>query len=67
MGQMKILDARWTPQVNMLKIACTCGTEFEHRADRWNIRCPYCGQKAHIGAMRENLMERSRHGREDTA
>ncbi len=41
---MKIVGARWGPTVNILKIMCSCGQEFQHRADRWRVRCPECGQ-----------------------
>lgn len=40
--KMRIEDGRWTKKVNMLKIECTCGNYFEHRTDRWNVRCPNC-------------------------
>jgi hypothetical protein len=41
---MKIIDARWTPRVNILKIRCVCGHEFEHRAARRWVRC-ICGHQ----------------------
>ena len=51
---MKIVDARWTPRVNMLVIVCDCGHEFEHRADRWRVRCP-CGRQGHLAVLRDNI------------
>lgn len=51
---MKIVDVRWTPQMNILTIECLCGKEFEHRADRWNARCA-CGRSENLGKVRERL------------
>ena len=39
---MKIIDAEWTPEINMLLIKCNCGREFWWRADRINVRCSKC-------------------------
>jgi hypothetical protein len=39
---MEILDAHWTPKVNILKIQCDCGNQFLHRADKTTIVCPAC-------------------------
>jgi len=53
---MRIVDAKWTPRVNMLIIKCTaCDRRFEHRADRWQVRCE-CGQERHLGALRERML-----------
>jgi predicted RNA-binding Zn-ribbon protein involved in translation (DUF1610 family) len=49
---MIIVDASWTPEVNWLKIRCSCGQHFEHRADRWWVRCPECGRREHIEVLR---------------
>lgn len=39
---MKIIDVRWTPTMNILKIRCDCGKEFERRADKVKVTCPSC-------------------------
>jgi len=39
---MKIIDARWTPGYNQLRILCECGRQFWHRADRRKIKCKHC-------------------------
>lgn len=44
---MQILDAKWTPTVNILEIACDCGWVILHRADRWKVRCEKCGAVGH--------------------
>lgn len=49
---MKIIDARWTPRVNMLMIECNCGNRFEHRADRWIVKCMNCMRQDHLQRMR---------------
>ena len=49
---MKIIDTKWTPKVNLLKIKCSCGEEFWHRADRWTLQCPECGRQEGIVALR---------------
>lgn len=52
---MKIVGARWTPGINMMVIACSCGRQFEHRADRWIVHCPQCKRQEHLGSLRENV------------
>lgn len=42
LGQMYIINARWTPMVNYLLIKCECGYEWWHRADRRKIVCDKC-------------------------
>lgn len=49
---MKLLDARWTPDVNMLLVGCDCRRTFDHRADRWTIKCD-CGAQANLSDLRE--------------
>lgn len=49
---MKLIDAAWTPTVNMLKIKCDCGYEFMRRSDRQNVRCPHCGRMDNLHCMR---------------
>ena len=53
---MHIVSARWTPQVNMLLIHCLCGRQHEHRADRWRVRCPFCGILRNIKKLREEYV-----------
>ena len=53
---MEILDARWTPTVNMYKIRCGLGHEFEHRADRWRVECPVCGLRDHMHRLRSRYI-----------
>lgn len=50
---MKIVDARWTPQVNMYVVQCECGTKFEHRSDRWRATCPRCGASVNVQELRD--------------
>lgn len=39
---MKIINAKWTPKFNLLKIKCDCGEIFWQRADRKRMICPEC-------------------------
>jgi len=50
---MQIIDAKWTPRVNLLKIKCPCGNEFWYRADRWRVKCPECDYEDYLGPMRK--------------
>ena len=53
-GSTRIIGARWTKRFNLLKMSCgRCNAIFEHRADRWTIRCPSCGKQAGLGKVRE--------------
>ena len=61
---LRIVDARWTPVVNMLLIQCDCGRTFEHRADRWNVRCT-CGRRENIHWLRDRLRPRTRKEADD--
>ena len=39
-----IIDATWTPKVNVLLIKCgRCYDEFRFPANRVNVSCPQCG------------------------
>ena len=49
---MKQVDARWTPKVNLLVVECDCGHIFQHRVDRWKMRCPQCNKTESINALR---------------
>ena len=57
---MRIFDAEWTPTINLLRIACVCNKIFDVRADRWIVRCPYCGFRKHLGQLRDEYVERKR-------
>jgi hypothetical protein len=52
---MRIIDARWTPIINLLIISCDCGRQFEHRADRWTVRCN-CGRTQRIDELRQQWL-----------
>lgn len=58
---MTIVDARWTPVGNVLKIRCGCGRVFGHRADRWWAHCPECDTREHMQAIREREQPTLRH------
>ena len=64
----KIVGAVWTKQINRLLITCSCGVTFEHPPKsgtpplgdaypvylaKWWAVCPECGQKEHLGKLRE--------------
>jgi len=50
----KIIDARWNYKINILIIRCgACKALFEHRADRFTVRCPTCGKQGELTKMRE--------------
>lgn len=53
-----IIDADWTPRVNMLVIGCEMhGREvftFRHRADRWRVVCPVCSERADLADLRDS-------------
>ena len=51
---MRIVSARWTPQINMLLIHCPCGRQHEHRADRWWVCCPFCEAVYSLIKLRED-------------
>jgi len=52
---MKIIDAIWTPTVNLYVIQCDCGKEFQYRTDRWKIRCPFCYKEGSTSVLREEI------------
>lgn len=60
---MKIIDARWTPRVNMLLIECLCGNRFEHRSDRWIVRCRRCGREGYPAEKEPPPKHRRKHGK----
>ena len=39
---MEVLDAYWTPRVNILFVQCACGEIFEVRANKRWVSCPKC-------------------------
>ena len=49
---MTIIGARWTPRGNLIRIGCGCGKISEHRADRFAVRCPGCGEEMDIRPLR---------------
>jgi len=53
----KIIGARWTPTINMIQIKCSCSSIFEHRADRWTVRCPSCSRQYNIQKLRDKYLE----------
>lgn len=58
MRKTRIIDARWTKTVNMLTIRCgKCMSIFEHRADRWQVRCPECGKQAGLNKLRKEYRD----------
>lgn len=51
--RMKIMDAEWTPRVNMLIIQrFACKNMLKHRSDRWKIKCK-CGNSEDLGKLRK--------------
>jgi len=55
----KIIDVRWTPTVNVLAIKCGhCDSVFEHRADRWTVRCPTCKAQFSLNKIRDIYVKR---------
>ena len=54
--RMQIVDARWTPTVNILRIRCDCRTLFSHPANLWQVRCPL-GHKANLAELRHDWHE----------
>lgn len=53
---MKVIDIKWTPNVNKLIILCDCGKKFEHRLDRWWVRCKVCGRKQIVDTLRNEFV-----------
>lgn len=50
---MRIINAKWRPDVNRLIVSCSCRKIFAHRADRWWAHCPTCGCKENLRVLRE--------------
>lgn len=59
---VRIADTRWTPRVNLHLVRCPCGGAWEHRADRWRLRCPKCGATGHLGELRERWVKERKDG-----
>lgn len=54
----KIIDAKWTPYCNILIMKCgRCDAIFEHRANRWTVRCPSCGKQGGLEKIRKNYVK----------
>lgn len=56
---MRIIDSKWTEEVNLLLLACPCGAQFWHRADRWKPRCP-AGHAGDLGDIRTRYVLENR-------
>lgn len=54
---MTIVDAYWTPAVNILKIQCDCGHMFYQRSDRQNVKCSNCKATQNLHAIRQSDLE----------
>lgn len=54
---MTLIDARWTPARNILRLRCACLHFFEAPADRWRVRCPACGLTDSLAAIRARELE----------
>jgi len=50
---MEIIDAKWTPKVNLLKIKCCCGNKFYHRADRKKVKFFNCNRAGYLWFIRK--------------
>jgi len=55
---MKIIDVKWTPSVNIFRIKCDCQYEFDHRADRWKVKCKVCNRVSNIEPLRNEFVRR---------
>ena len=60
---MQLLDAVWTPKINMVVIECDCGFMFQRRADMWKVVCPRCGKYDNLAVLRERCNFESLSGR----
>lgn len=54
---MKIIGAGWTAKINQLVIFCSCGYNFNHRADRWEVHCNVCGARSRLRKLRQEYFE----------
>lgn len=54
---MIIKSSFWTESINMLIILCSCGHEFNHRSDRWVVKCPSCKNKENLQTIRIKYLE----------
>ena len=50
---MRLLDAEWTPVINLLILSCECGNKLIHPANHWGVRCPKCGKTENLGTLRD--------------
>jgi hypothetical protein len=53
---MRIEDAVWRPDVNLLIIRCGCGQTISHPANRWKVRC-ICGREENLHDIREAYVQ----------
>lgn len=63
---MKIIDAAWTPGVNILIVECVCGESFEHPTNRWAVRCPECGKTDNLKNLRERYAQEGKDGNQSS-
>ena len=54
---MKIIETTWTPKHNVHRIECDCFATFDHRVDRWAIKCPRCGKVESLYKLRLEWVE----------
>ena len=59
---MKIIGAGWTPKYNLLEIRCSCKRIFDTRADRHNVKCPFCKKMTKVYNLREDYCRKNRGG-----
>lgn len=51
-------SVRWTPGVNLIEMECSeCAEKFDHRADRFVVTCPKCGETDHLSLMRQRILK----------
>jgi len=60
--QYTLISARWAASVNFLQVRCpvpACGKLQWVRADRWQHKCVYCGNRAWVeGKVPPTLIRR---------
>jgi len=54
---VKIVYVSWHRDVNRLIVECECGNLFAHRTDRFSARCPECGRRTTINALRRQWVD----------
>jgi len=51
--ELKLIDAKWSPRVNILIIQCDCGSVINHAADKVLIHCVLCRAYKNLHKLRE--------------